>query len=90
MTSRRTALIALTCLALLPFAAGAQPKPAAGNAVATFAGGCFWCMEPPYDVLPGVISTTSGFMGGKTENPTYEQVIRRLRPGGRGVIGAAT
>jgi len=41
---------------------------------ATFAGGCFWCMEPPYDVLPGVISTTSGYIGGKTVNPTYEQV----------------
>jgi len=41
---------------------------------ATFAGGCFWCMEPPYDALPGVISTTSGYIGGRTVNPTYEQV----------------
>jgi len=41
---------------------------------ATFAGGCFWCMEPPYDKLPGVISTTSGYMGGRTVNPTYEAV----------------
>jgi peptide-methionine (S)-S-oxide reductase len=41
---------------------------------ATFAGGCFWCMEPPYDVIPGVISTTSGYIGGRTANPTYEQV----------------
>jgi peptide-methionine (S)-S-oxide reductase len=48
-------------------------KPA--RAVATFAGGCFWCMEPPYDKLSGVISTTSGYMGGKTRNPTYEQVV---------------
>ncbi|MCC7326217.1 MAG: peptide-methionine (S)-S-oxide reductase MsrA [Burkholderiales bacterium] len=45
-----------------------------GAAVATFAGGCFWCMEPPYDKLPGVISTTSGYMGGTVKNPTYEQV----------------
>jgi peptide-methionine (S)-S-oxide reductase len=47
---------------------------AAATAKATFAGGCFWCMEPPYDKLPGVISTTSGYMGGKTRNPTYEQI----------------
>ena len=43
-------------------------------AVATFAGGCFWCMEPPFDELQGVISTTAGYMGGHTENPTYKEV----------------
>ena len=37
----------------------------AANATATFAGGCFWCMEPPFDKLDGVISTTSGYMGGR-------------------------
>jgi peptide methionine sulfoxide reductase msrA/msrB len=42
---------------------------------ATFAGGCFWTMEHAYDDLPGVISATSGFMGGTTKNPTYEQVV---------------
>ncbi len=41
---------------------------------AIFAGGCFWCMEPPFDALPGVVSTTSGYTGGQTENPTYEEV----------------
>jgi peptide-methionine (S)-S-oxide reductase len=41
---------------------------------ATFAGGCFWCMEPPFDKLDGVISTTAGYTGGKEKNPTYEQV----------------
>jgi len=41
---------------------------------ATFAGGCFWCMEPPYDKLPGVTSTTSGYTGGTKKNPTYEEV----------------
>jgi len=46
----------------------------AGMAVATFAGGCFWCMEPPYDALPGVVSTTSGYMGGTRKNPRYEEV----------------
>jgi methionine-S-sulfoxide reductase len=41
---------------------------------ATFAGGCFWCMEPPYDDLNGVISTTVGYTGGEKANPTYEEV----------------
>lgn len=41
---------------------------------ATFAGGCFWCMQPPYDKLPGVISTTVGYTGGTKQNPTYEEV----------------
>ena len=41
---------------------------------ATFAGGCFWCMEKPFDDLNGVISTTSGYTGGTGENPTYKQV----------------
>jgi peptide-methionine (S)-S-oxide reductase len=43
-------------------------------AKATFAGGCFWCMEHPYDKLDGVISTTSGYIGGHKENPTYKEV----------------
>lgn len=47
---------------------------ASGTAVATFAGGCFWCMEPPYDERDGVISTTSGYTGGRKQNPTYEEV----------------
>lgn len=41
---------------------------------ATFAGGCFWCMQPPYDTLKGVLSTTVGYTGGTKENPTYEEV----------------
>lgn len=43
-------------------------------ATATFAGGCFWCMEPAFDALPGVISTTSGYTGGSKPNPTYQEV----------------
>src|SRR5258706_5352612 len=45
-----------------------------GHAVATSAGGCFWCMEPPYDKLPGVVATISGYMGGRKLNPTYVEV----------------
>ncbi len=41
---------------------------------AVFGGGCFWCMEPPYDKLDGVIATTSGYTGGHVRNPTYQQV----------------
>lgn len=43
-------------------------------AIATFAGGCFWCMEPPFDKLEGIISTTSGYTNGHIKNPTYKQV----------------
>lgn len=42
--------------------------------VATFGAGCFWCMEAVYERLPGVISVTSGYAGGKSENPTYKQI----------------
>jgi peptide-methionine (S)-S-oxide reductase len=50
------------------------PKPADGQALATFAGGCFWCVEADFDKIDGVIATTSGFMGGRTPNPTYKEV----------------
>src|SRR4029450_962598 len=63
-------LAALTALAAL----GAHPAPAQERAKATFAGGCFWCMEPPFDKLDGVISTTAGYTGGQKANPTYEEV----------------
>ncbi len=46
----------------------------AGLKTATFAGGCFWCMEAPFEKLPGVVSVISGYTGGKVANPTYEQV----------------
>jgi len=65
--------ILLSALGLLAVQASAQ-APKKAYAKATFAGGCFWCMEPPYDKLDGVISTTSGYIGGTTKNPTYEEV----------------
>ena len=54
----------------------APPHTAFGQttAMATFAGGCFWCVEADFDKVPGVIGTTSGYTGGKASNPTYSQV----------------
>jgi peptide-methionine (S)-S-oxide reductase len=49
------------------------PRPST-TAIATFAGGCFWCTEADFDKVDGVISTTSGYIGGKTANPTYDSV----------------
>jgi peptide-methionine (S)-S-oxide reductase len=46
----------------------------AADGTATFAGGCFWCMEPPYDKLDGVRATVSGYTGGDTPEPSYEEV----------------
>ena len=51
-----------------------NPAASSGLAKATFAGGCFWCMVPPFAKLPGVISVTSGYTGGQKVNPTYEEV----------------
>ena len=64
----RGCAFAALLLSAAPIPIGAQ------TAKATFAGGCFWCMEPPFDELNGVISTTSGYIGGKIKNPNYEQV----------------
>jgi peptide-methionine (S)-S-oxide reductase len=52
----------------------AQGAAKAATAKATFAGGCFWCMEEAYDKVPGVVATVSGYMGGLVRNPTYQQV----------------
>jgi len=61
----------LSLIAAPSFAQQAPPR-----ATAIFAGGCFWCMEPPFDKLPGVITTTAGYIGGTTPNPTYGQISR--------------
>jgi peptide-methionine (S)-S-oxide reductase len=73
---RRTAFGALVALfvatALLPGIAWSQTS--ATTAVATFGSGCFWCTESDFDKVPGVVATTSGYMGGTTANPTYAEV----------------
>ncbi|NIJ41365.1 peptide-methionine (S)-S-oxide reductase [Parvibaculum indicum] len=86
-TGKTLGLAALTVMALLLIAAlgtrgaGAEETammPSSDDgaplAVATFAGGCFWCMEPPFEKLDGVKKVVSGYTGGKVANPTYEQV----------------
>jgi len=68
------AAVGLAVLLGMPSRVARAGPSAANRARATFAGGCFWSMEAPFDKLPGVVSTTSGFAGGKEANPTYEQV----------------
>ena len=72
------ALVATAALALVVQAGtGAEEKAAAprdDTAVATFAGGCFWCTEADFEKVPGVVEVVSGYTGGDVENPTYQQV----------------
>lgn len=76
---RRT-LLAVCLLAVSTLGASAQDK----TAKAIFAGGCFWCVEADFDKVAGVISTTSGYLNGKTKNPTY----REVSAGGSGHVEA--
>ena len=70
-------LCSLLCLLAATLAGGnSMAADDKRHATATFAGGCFWCMEPPFDALDGVISTTSGYIGGHRQNPTYKEVSR--------------
>lgn len=70
-----SALAPLLAAAVLGAAEGGQEMKEDGRpAKATFAGGCFWCMEAPFDKLEGVLSVTVGYTGGNTKDPTYEQV----------------
>jgi len=72
---RLAAAFALVLAALATAGTAAEaPKIPPGAAVATFAGGCFWCMESDFDKVPGVVATISGYTGGRKANPTYEEV----------------
>ncbi|MFA5950527.1 MAG: peptide-methionine (S)-S-oxide reductase MsrA [Hyphomicrobium sp.] len=79
MFGRRLAA-ALGALALAAFVLPLAPRAADeasakdGLEVATFAAGCYWCVESDFDKVDGVVETTSGFTGGHTANPTYEEV----------------
>ncbi len=64
----------MKALAIALFFLAAGPAPQPPRSVATFAGGCFWCMEPPFERIPGVLSVTSGYTGGPKPHPTYEEV----------------
>jgi len=71
-------VVCLLVVAALNFSALAQPTNSVSTTdqteIADLGGGCFWCMEAVFERLPGVVSVTSGFAGGHTESPTYEQV----------------
>ena len=67
-------LFTFVWLALLATPSALAQSPPSGTATATFAAGCFWCTEEAMDKVPGVISTTSGYMGGSKKNPTYQEV----------------
>ncbi|HTP63746.1 MAG TPA: peptide-methionine (S)-S-oxide reductase MsrA [Geobacteraceae bacterium] len=72
-----TMLIAITVLLATSIAASGaavRDSKSARLEKAAFAGGCFWCMEHPFDDLPGVVSVTAGYTGGHMKNPTYEEV----------------
>ncbi len=89
----RRALAGLVLLVLAACSPGAPaesapPEPQARDSgrreVAVFAGGCFWSVEANFEAMPGVVAAVSGFAGGRTANPTYDQVVR----GGTGHLEA--
>jgi peptide-methionine (S)-S-oxide reductase len=67
-------LVALICALALGVALSGRAAQARDVQTAIFAGGCFWCVEADFDKVDGVLSTTSGFIGGTTPNPTYREV----------------
>src|SRR5437588_3695458 len=74
MKTRNVCGMLLIMLASALTASGAPPSDGKRLEKATFAGGCFWCMEEAFDKVDGVVSTLSGYTGGQKANPTYEEV----------------
>lgn len=70
----RTGLLALAALPAFALAQQAPQTPLPATATAILAGGCFWCVEADFEKLPGVLAAESGYIGGHSANPTYEQV----------------
>lgn len=73
-SSLRLGALLISLLGLTHVAAAADAENPDNSAVAVFAGGCFWCTESDFDKVPGVLSTTSGYIGGTLKNPSYEAV----------------
>jgi peptide methionine sulfoxide reductase msrA/msrB len=69
-------ILVISVLMATGAAGGSEDHAGRETSVATFAGGCFWCMEPPFSKLDGVIGVVSGYTGGSVENPIYEEVCR--------------
>ena len=74
MKTPRVPSLVLASLVVVALAGIVHAGEKKKNEIAIFAGGCFWCMESPYDFIDGVKSTTPGYTGGTTKNPTYHQV----------------
>src|ERR1700736_3131589 len=83
MSSLTRIFPAMAIVAMVLFGAAMRHAPALARAAdasapglekATFAGGCFWCMQPAFDHIPGVVATTVGYTGGDKQHPTYEEV----------------
>lgn len=70
----RSILLAILLLGTAPVRAEPLPEPEEGLAAATFAGGCFWCVEEAYDAVDGVVETISGYTGGEQRDPSYREV----------------
>jgi len=68
------AVARLAAVVLVALVLGSAARVEGEEAKATFAGGCFWCMQPAFDAVPGVISTTVGYTGGHTKDPSYHEV----------------